>query len=209
MYSQNSNSKDVVNFIQRRKADLKSVFHSKCCLCGFSEVQTALEFHHVNPQEKDFGICQSNAQTKALEKQLEEMKKCILVCSNCHRGIHEGIYIIPLNWENFYDKEIAQKLLNKLELVKSHKIYYCRCCGKEISSKKATYCIECSKIKQRTCERPLRNELKEMIRTMPFTQIAQKYQVSDNAIRKWCDTENLPRKKTIINQFTDEEWEKI
>lgn len=48
-----------------------------------------------------------------------------------------------------------------------------------------------------------------MIRTMPFTHIAKKFGVSDNAIRKWCIAENLPKKKTEINKFSDEEWENL
>lgn len=61
----------------------------------------------------------------------------------------------------------------------------------------------------RTIERPSRDELKKLIRTKPFTQIAEIYGVSDNAIRKWCDFEKLPRKKKDINSYSDEEWEKI
>jgi len=48
-----------------------------------------------------------------------------------------------------------------------------------------------------------------MIRTIPFTQIAKKYNVSDKAIVKWCIAENLPSKKRDINILTDEEWNKI
>ena len=44
---------------------------------------------------------------------------------------------------------------------------------------------------------------------MPFTQIATYYKVSDNAIRKWCDSYNLPRKKSEIKQYSDQEWQKI
>ena len=62
---------------------------------------------------------------------------------------------------------------------------------------------------QRMVERPTRKELKDLIRTLPFTQIAKKYNVSDNAIRKWCDKFNLPRKTTEIKQYSDEEWSKI
>ena len=61
----------------------------------------------------------------------------------------------------------------------------------------------------RIVERPSREELKILIREKPFTQIGEMYGVSDNAIRKWCDAEGLPRKKTDINKMTDEEWEKI
>ena len=40
----------------------------------------------------------------------------------------------------------------------------------------------------------------------PFTTIANQFGVSDNAIRKWCDKFNLPRKKIDINNYSDEEW---
>jgi hypothetical protein len=33
-----------------------------------------------------------------------------------------------------------------------------------------------------------------MIRTMPFTKIGEHFGVTDNAIRKWCDAEKLPRR---------------
>lgn len=48
-----------------------------------------------------------------------------------------------------------------------------------------------------------------MIKTESFTSIAKKFGVSDNAIRKWCDKFNLPRKSSEIKQYTNEEWEKI
>lgn len=205
MYSQNSNSEAVVNFIHRRKSNLIKVFNSKCCICGFDKFQQALEFHHVNPEEKEFQICGSNAITKALEKQLIEMKKCILVCSNCHKGIHQGYYQVPNNWEELYDNDIAQQLLDELK----PKEYKCKNCGKNISKTSKGLCEECSHIAQRTCERPSREELKNLIRTKPFTQIAKDFNVSDNAIRKWCDAEGLPRKATEIKQYSDEEWENI
>ena len=59
-------------------------------------------------------------------------------------------------------------------------------------------------------EKPItREELKLLIRTKPFTQIATMFQVSDTAIRKWCDFYNLPRRATDIKKITDEEWELI
>lgn len=68
--------------------------------------------------------------------------------------------------------------------------------------------IEMSK-KQRKVERPNREELKHLIRTLPFTQIGKMYGVSDNAVRKWCDFEKLPRKKKEIKSYSNKEWEKI
>jgi len=39
-----------------------------------------------------------------------------------------------------------------------------------------------------------RNNLKKLIRSIPFTRIADMYKVTDNTIRKWCDKYNLPKK---------------
>ena len=44
---------------------------------------------------------------------------------------------------------------------------------------------------------------------MSMVSVGRKYNVSDNAIRKWCDKFNLPRKSTEIKKITDEEWKNI
>jgi len=64
-------------------------------------------------------------------------------------------------------------------------------------------------LKSRIVERPNREEFKKMIRIIPFTQIGNKYNVSDNTIRKWCDFYNLPRRRRDIKKISDEDWELI
>ena len=78
-------------------------------------------------------------------------------------------------------------------------------CGKEITNK-ATYCTECNAKLHQKVDRPNREELKYLIRNFPFVQIGKKFGVTDNAIKKWCDVENLPRKKSDIKLYSDEEW---
>lgn len=94
--------------------------------------------------------------------------------------------------------------LEKLNEIKHKKIFYCINCGKEIS-RGSSLCLECYK-EVRKEGRPEREELKNLIRSLPFTEIAKQYFVTDNAIRKWCDGYNLPRTKKEIKSFTDEEW---
>lgn len=84
----------------------------------------------------------------------------------------------------------------------------CKNCGKEVSCG-ATYCADCWSIMNRRVERPCREELKSLIRNLPFTQIGKEFGVSDNTIRKWCDNYDLPRTKKEILSFSKEEWEKI
>lgn len=204
-----NNSKTVMNHIKKRKNDLIKLFGSKCCICGFNAFQEALEFHHVDPNTKEFGIGASNATTKSLEKQIIEARKCILVCSNCHKGIHYGQINPPEDWQSLFQEDVAKQLLDELEIIKHGQKHFCKRCGKEISTADATYCRECKSFLERKVERPSREELKSLIREKSFTQIGEIYGVTDNAIRKWCDAEGLPRKKTEINKISNKEWENI
>lgn len=83
--------------------------------------------------------------------------------------------------------------------------YYCIDCGVELKTK-ANRCVKCAHLQQRKTERPDREELKKLIRSMPFLKIGQKFGVSDNSIRKWCKAENLPYKSSEIKKYTDDEW---
>lgn len=62
----------------------------KCQLCGYNKCNRALEFHHLDPAQKDFGISKNLSKDFDLLKQ--EVDKCILVCSNCHAEIHNELY---------------------------------------------------------------------------------------------------------------------
>lgn len=57
-----------------------------CTRCGYDKVITALEFHHLNPNEKE--IEPSKMMNKKKEFIKNELDKCILICSNCHREEH-------------------------------------------------------------------------------------------------------------------------
>lgn len=50
----------------------------------------ALEFHHLDPMEKDFGI--SRTLTKSMATLIAETDKCILLCSNCHAEEHQKLF---------------------------------------------------------------------------------------------------------------------
>lgn len=85
---------------------------------------------------------------------------------------------------------------------------YCLICHKLLLSK-SRYCVKCGHVSQQTCERPSREDFKQVIRKQTFTSIANKYDVSDKAISKWCKAYNLPFRKSDIRKYTDEEWKKL
>ena len=55
-----------------------------CEICGYNTNPAALEFHHIDSSKKSFqmGASQSIAANK------RERKKCLVLCANCHREIH-------------------------------------------------------------------------------------------------------------------------
>lgn len=61
----------------------------KCVICKYDRCKSALEFHHIDPSEKDFNI--SSTKNRKFEDIINELDKCILVCANCHREIHDGL----------------------------------------------------------------------------------------------------------------------
>lgn len=72
-------------------AKIKQLRGGKCVRCGYDICISALEFHHLNPNEKDFTI--SNDHFK-LEEAIKESEKCILLCSNCHKEFHANLWDI-------------------------------------------------------------------------------------------------------------------
>jgi hypothetical protein len=65
------------------------MFGGKCVKCGYNKCIGALQFHHTDPSKKSFGIAEGY-QRFSLAKLIEEAKKCILVCANCHSEIENA-----------------------------------------------------------------------------------------------------------------------
>ena len=78
-------SKAVVQFRQRRKKWAVEAFGGKCGICGYDKCVEALEFHHLDPSQKEFTLTASVANRQVF---VEELKKCVCLCSNCHRKLH-------------------------------------------------------------------------------------------------------------------------
>lgn len=83
-----TNSESVMLWRKKTKKKLIEYKGGKCELCGYSKCERALEFHHTNPNEKDFSI---SGRSLSFDKLKNEVDKCMLVCSNCHSEIHDGL----------------------------------------------------------------------------------------------------------------------
>ena len=212
---------DCINEKRRKlKRELVEYKGGKCEICGYNDCIAALEFHHLNPDEKDFGI--GNGNIKSLERLKKEADKCILVCNRCHEEIH---YKIWQEKEEKYQKEIQRNIDNFEENCKiynelNHDNYYNRIAldvneikkdlenkltQKEIAKK---YNVSISKVKNFLNENCFNSHHKRMnsltkemvIKTaMKYncvkTLMSKELGYSVKAIEEWCVRNGLPRKR--------------
>ncbi len=87
----------------------------KCQCCGYDRTNRALAFHHIDPEQKDIGFGDTRANPKSWSKIAAELKKCILVCHNCHSEIHDGLRILPEKFSKFDENFSDYKLIGKFD----------------------------------------------------------------------------------------------
>ncbi len=80
---------------RRVKAILAAEAGGACAICGYDKSVRALHFHHLDPERKEFGIA-GGGMTRSIAAAREEMQKCVLLCSNCHMEVEEGVTELPL-----------------------------------------------------------------------------------------------------------------
>lgn len=193
-------AKNVTAARQKRKQELVYIMGGKCSLCGYDRCIAALEFHHIDKKQKCRQL--SNGNCHSWEEDVQEVKKCALVCSNCHKEIEA----FGLKAETTFDEEKYKEINAQKEQEK--KVNRCKKCGVEID-KQASYCRSCWSLLNRRVERPTREEFKKLIRNNSISDVAKMFKISDNALRKWCKDYKLPHKISEIKLISDEDWKVI
>jgi transposase len=79
---------------RRIKQALVQEAGGSCRICGYDRWIGALQFHHVDPGQKAFGLGQQGM-TRSLKAARAEASKCILLCSNCHAEVEAGVVSLP------------------------------------------------------------------------------------------------------------------
>ncbi len=183
-----SKSNYTAKYRMIKKQELIQYKGGKCEKCGYSKVEypRVFSFHHTNPEEKDFSVSQHNY---ALDKLKMEVDKCIMLCQNCHAEEHDDPFI-PKRKISLSAREKPQKLTA-----------YCIICNTLLSKPKCKYCKEHKRELGRKVDRPSIEELSNLIKKYPLRQIAKKYMVVDNTIRKWLKFYKLPFKKKEIKEW--------
>jgi DNA-binding transcriptional ArsR family regulator len=87
--------------VARRRRKVKQILvdenGGECQLCGYDRCVAALEFHHLDPEKKSFGLARRGI-TRSIDKVREEAAKCVLLCANCHAEVEAGEISLPLQF---------------------------------------------------------------------------------------------------------------
>lgn len=141
-----------------------------CCQgCGYNKCYNALEMHHLDPSGKDFSFGKVIASPRAWPVIVKELKKCVLVCSNCHREIHAGVREVPQTRAVFnesYSEYRSKRRSRKLKPVR--------------------YGRHTPRPDMRKVTRPSREDLDRLVWEKSLLSLGRQLGVTDNAIRKWC-----------------------
>jgi hypothetical protein len=87
VYCKSCSNEQALSRQRKFKLDCIEYKGGRCINCGYNRCAAALEFHHINPAEKDVEISRMKC-TKFSERTKKELDKCNLLCRNCHAEEH-------------------------------------------------------------------------------------------------------------------------
>jgi hypothetical protein len=98
------------------KFELIMKLGGKCSKCSYDQNIAALEFHHLDNNYKKFELS-VKSMSRPKEEIEEELSKCILLCSNCHKELHNYSYEKNLVMNSYNFDQFSQgKTLPSLPL---------------------------------------------------------------------------------------------
>ena len=170
---------------------------SKCVICEYNRSSSALELHHLDKTTKSFSFGGLRARPMAWPVVVEELKKCILVCSNCHREIEAGLIDVSLISSTYDDTQITFNIMQETRNTslrictnsnckKSFRVYNSNqlYCSIPCRQTKSLNNIRKHPIRKTKIQWPGSAQLKKMVDEFGYVKVGNRLGVSDNAVRK-------------------------
>ena len=85
--------------VSRRRRRIKEILVGEaggaCVICGYGRCLAVLHFHHVDPRQKSFALGLDGV-ARSIQRARAEAQKCVLLCSNCHGELENGVVSLPV-----------------------------------------------------------------------------------------------------------------
>lgn len=157
-----------------RKKKAVHLMGSECSICGYDKNYAALDFHHVDPSEKEADW--KSLRLKKWDSVIKELQKCVLLCKNCHAEVHNPD-LTTGDSSCLKDNVLLNRGLKPTGScpVCDSPVYGTLCCS-----------VSCSSVSRRKVIRPSADELKDLIKDNSYVQLGKMFSVSDVTIKKWA-----------------------
>ena len=177
----------VKSWRKRTKERMVAAMGGSCQCCGYDKCKDALAFHHVDPTKKELGFGGLRANPQNWDTTVQELKKCILVCHNCHSEIHAGVRTLPNQYSKFNDEYTDYKKVLEYD--------ECPVCNKS-KDKKYKFCSpKCAQTNRRKVDWD-RIDLLDLMKKHTISELEEMLKISNAAIYKRRDkilaNKNLP-----------------
>jgi hypothetical protein len=216
-----SKSSEAVKLWRKRtKARINDALGGKCVCCGYDRFLNALECHHLDRSTKKFTVGSVRANSISWEAIVNELKKCVLLCSNCHREVEGGVLTIPSNAKRFdetfsnyeihfgTERRVTAATKGTIDTLLANRKYrkentFCLECGTQIfGGWRRKYCSrKCTSVGKTDDPRVAKDVLWKDVTTMNIESVGRKYGVTGTAIKKWLRKYGLPARATDIKKM--------
>lgn len=183
-------AKSKKNWRKKAREYLAIAFGGKCTICGYNKTIAALDYHHIDPKQKDHLLSVAMRNGYAWSKIVQEARKCTIVCCRCHRELHAGTQL-PDNYARF-NEEYSDVIKLKI------KEYDLCICGAE-KVKTNDFCSQECFHKSTQKFQINKSELKLLVSKFSYEAIGRQFGVTGAAIKKRSRSLGIklkPRKKS-------------
>lgn len=163
----------VKEWRKRFRERIAAAFGGGCAICGYSKCLRALELHHLDPAAKEFSFGHIITRACNWAKVVMELRKCVMLCANCHREVHADEASVPADAPRF-DEAYADYRAPAMEP--------CPVCGDPKLLTARTCSVVCARKKLEKVSWP--SNLAELVAQSSRVKVAKALGVSDKAVAK-------------------------
>jgi len=104
-------SERVKSWRRRTKERIIEAMGGECVCCSYKRCPDALELHHIDPTSKEFSLAGARGHPIAWAKLVVELRKCVLLCANCHREVEAVVRVLPKRYRTFNEAFVEYRRL--------------------------------------------------------------------------------------------------